>query len=301
MLWIRIKKGMKLILPESVLNLIWKIPVCFEYIRAYLAFLCSKKHNQKLGWEELDSLQKQYVCPRKEMTLEQALQLARHRIDTLLQLLPKDRKPGTVLETGAGDGLFSIVAHRQYGIQATAIDLSIRPNPELEKNEIDFKIMDVTNMEFKDCTFDCVVSFDAFEHFMDPSKALLEMLRVTKPKGFVYLDFGPIYYSAYGLHLYKCIYVPYSQYLFDYEMMKAYVAKNNLPFIAAKTLNQWSLKQYDQLFQSVSAQADIIHRTIINDTRHLKLVRKYPGLFKAQTPRFQDLIHNRITLILQKK
>jgi ubiquinone/menaquinone biosynthesis C-methylase UbiE len=161
--------------------------------------------------------------------------------------------------------------------------------------------MNVQSMSFDDNTFDCVVSFDAFEHFMNPNKALSEMVRVTKSQGFIYLDFGPIYYAPYGLHVYKCVYVPYSQYLFDYKMMETYIENNNLKRITPKTLNQWSLDNYDRLWQKYHDTVDILYEKIGKNYAHLKLVRKYPGLFKSQIARFEDLTNNRITIILQKK
>ncbi|MBW8017471.1 MAG: class I SAM-dependent methyltransferase [Planctomycetes bacterium] len=296
-----VKRILKRVMPSPILFMIWKIPFFFHTTVTYIYFLLSKKKGQRLSWDELDELEKEYYAPHTELTLQSRTDQARHRIESLLQVLPQGKKPDSLLETGAGHGLLSITVHREFNINATAIDLNFNANPELEKNEIPYRTMNVSQMDFADNTFDCVVSFDAFEHFMEPDTALREMIRVTKPKGFIYLDFGPIYYSAFGLHVYKCVHVPYSQYLFDYEMMEEYIEKNDLRRIVPKTLNRWRLDQYNQLWESYCAQVDIVHKRISKDCRHLKLVRAYPGLFKAQTKKFSDLTNCQIQILFQKK
>ena len=74
--------------------------------------------------------------------------------------------------------------------------------------------MDAANMQFEDETFDFVFSYDAFEHFASPENVLLEAIRVVRKRGYIYLEFGPLYYSPYGEHAYRSITVPYCQFLF---------------------------------------------------------------------------------------
>lgn len=53
------------------------------------------------------------------------------------------------------------------------------------------------NMKFSDSKFDCVISFDVFEHIPDSDKHLSEVNRVLKMAAFIYFKLqtnGPIQY-----------------------------------------------------------------------------------------------------------
>lgn len=57
--------------------------------------------------------------------------------------------------------------------------------------DTDFQIMDVTNLDFTDNTFDFVTMGFGLRNIANPEKALLEVYRVLKPGGkFLHLDFG---------------------------------------------------------------------------------------------------------------
>lgn len=303
-LWDKIKKILKMAVPASLLNIIWKakkIPLLINVLMIYLRFIPAKRKQERLSWEELDKLQKQYCKPYTPIPPESRKTTARLQINRLLSLLPGEENPVSMLETGAGHGFLSIIATKEFGIKSTAIDLGFDDNPELQEANVPFSVMDVSQMDFDDNTFDCVVSFNAFEHFEHPEKALSEMIRVAKPGGFVYLDFGPIYYSALGLHLYNRINVPYSQYLFDYDMMLDYMEKNNISTYMIPSVNYWKFEQYQQLWQSYFSKVDVIYKRVSKDYRHLRLVRAYPGIFKAQTNKFSDLTNSSIEILFQKK
>ena len=51
------------------------------------------------------------------------------------------------------------------------------------RNNLQFKVMDVCDLKFRDCTFDMVTSFQVIEHLRDYKKHLSEVKRVLKPKG----------------------------------------------------------------------------------------------------------------------
>src|SRR5262249_30884324 len=54
--------------------------------------------------------------------------------------------------------------------------------------------MNATRMTFPDDSFDCVVSYSAFEHIDEPLTALREVRRVLRPGGVAYIS----------VHLYTC-------------------------------------------------------------------------------------------------
>jgi len=64
---------------------------------------------------------------------------------------------------------------------------------------------DARKLPHKDESFSAIFSIAAFEHINDLDKALLEMYRVLKPGGYVYADFGPIWSSSVGHHVYAVV------------------------------------------------------------------------------------------------
>ena len=75
----------------------------------------------------------------------------------------------------------------------------IKKNPKIDYTPIDlfpegYKFCqclkeDVTNLSFKDNTFDFVISNQVMEHILDENKFLSELLRVLKPDGYLLLNF----------------------------------------------------------------------------------------------------------------
>ena len=92
--------------------------------------------------------------------------------------------------------------------------------------------------------FDLVCSFNAFEHVADPEAVLREAVRVTKPGGAVYLLFGPLYWSSYGLHASLSITVPFCHVLFERSVLESYVAERELhadPVRDPQRLARWAV------------------------------------------------------------
>ncbi len=100
--------------------------------------------------------------------------------------LPK--KHQRVLDVGCGTGNFSLKLAR-LGCKVTGIDLSkemlarAKEKAGKEASEIDFRRMDVYDLQFPDNHFDGVFSMAAFEFVKEPQRAYNEMLRVLKPGG----------------------------------------------------------------------------------------------------------------------
>lgn len=64
---------------------------------------------------------------------------------------------------------------------------------------------DVRRLPLADASISAIISITAFEHILDFSAALDEMYRVLKPGGLVYSDFGPIWSSSIGHHVYAVV------------------------------------------------------------------------------------------------
>ncbi len=100
-----------------------------------------------------------------------------------------DVKEGdTVLDAGCGTGNFSEKLARK-GCKVTGVDVSSRMLEIAKKKvedtpyKIDYKKMDVHNLDFNDETFDAVFVMTAFEFLDNQEDAFTEMFRVLKKGG----------------------------------------------------------------------------------------------------------------------
>lgn len=64
---------------------------------------------------------------------------------------------------------------------------------------------DASALGFEDETFSHIFSVSVFEHLNDFPTCVSEMYRVLKPGGYVYADFGPIWSSSIGHHVYAVV------------------------------------------------------------------------------------------------
>lgn len=75
-----------------------------------------------------------------------------------------------------------------------------RNGHSLPLEKLHFIDCDCMNLIFKDNLFDFVISFNTFEHIADPLKTLREIVRVTKPGGYIYITFDPVWSADSGSH-----------------------------------------------------------------------------------------------------
>jgi len=160
--------------------------------------------------------------------------------------------------------------------------------------------MDAARLGFADGHFDCVFSLASFEHFRDPIAVMEEAIRVVRKGGFIYLHFGPLYLSAYGLHAYRSITIPYCQCLFDKETLVIFSRRKNIKPPDYESLNHWTLQDFRRLWSMYSQKVRRIRYFEYLNTDHIDLIKKYPSCFKSKTDHFDNLVVPEIEVLLKK-
>ncbi len=123
---------------------------------------------------------------------------AKRKIDKLRPLLEEiDIKNFTdALELGCGIGLVSAFLADNYScnihgtdFDPAQIEIAAKINPESDR--LHYSVEDAAHLNFKDASFDLVLSQMVFHHIPDWEAAVREIARVLKPGGyFIWQDFA---------------------------------------------------------------------------------------------------------------
>jgi SAM-dependent methyltransferase len=251
---------------------------------------------------EFDTLQKQHAPPPEYGYEPLSLfERAAHRAVRVLACAPHANKPLKALELGAGDGMLGAL------LAAAGHDVTLS---DLE----DWRAAPARKLRFiaADCCveipassneYDVVCSFNTFEHLTDPENAIAEVHRVTAYGGVVLLDFGPLYCSPWGLHAYRSLKMPYSQFLFSPEFIKMKLEELGIWDLGKsrselQSLNGWKCSQFEKLWR-----ASGFHVVQTNDVRreeYMHVVTSYPECFTGRGLSFDDLTCANIVVMLRK-
>ncbi len=90
---------------------------------------------------------------------------------------------------------------------------------DLAKLELHFA--NAMDLPYRDGWFDLATSFNAFEHIPDPRLALLEMIRVVAPGGFIYVTFDPVWTADSGSHFWPMVKEPWAHLVLSEDAFKA--------------------------------------------------------------------------------
>lgn len=237
-----------------------------------------------LGLNDLEALQRAYPAPPAPRYGLDALQSRGAERADFLRLVASRRLAGNrtrALEVGCLDGMVSGQL-RENGWQAAAIDMASHGFDRRARAAGAWLMaMDATRLGFPDDCFDLTFSYDAFEHMADPQAALDEMIRVTGPGGLIYLNFGPLYNSPYGLHAYRSVRVPFCQFLFESSTLDAFCRRHDLPAIKYHQLNGWSLARFRALWRRCAGRLHRLHYRESWSSAGMELVAQYPACFGA--------------------
>ena len=216
------------------------------------------------------------------------LRRGRERAATLATLAPP---PSRALEVGCGDGVAGKCL-ADAGVDVTLTDMDDWRH-DLAK-PLPFHRGDACGrLPFEDDSFDLAYSFNTFEHLHDPAAALAEMQRVVRPGGLIHLKFGPLYASAWGLHAYRTLPVPYAQFLFSPQKLDVLLKERGINDLGGvrndlQPMNRWRLSRFDAMF--ADGGGEIIERGRTVDLSGLWVIDRCPAAFAGRGLRFDDLI-----------
>jgi SAM-dependent methyltransferase len=225
---------------------------------------------------------------------------AAEKLGQLAARVPLDRCR-TVLELGCWDGMV-LAALRERGYAAFGADCDADAFDRRARQAGARLVQcDAAALGVAVDSVDLVYSFAAFEHFADPGGVLDEAWRVLRRGGYLYLLFGPVYTSPYGLHAYRDIPVPYCQYLLAEPELKAWAAGAGLetdwPYVNGVTVTE-----YRQLFDRQRRRfTQQYYREHPTGGVGAELIAEYPLCFRNRVPAFDDLLVSGIEVCLRKK
>ena len=249
---------------------------------------------------DLEVLQKKYPFPPEYGYDKNSLEVRGIKRTKEIFKLQGAKKSHSFLEIGCWDGMVSGILCRN-GKDVTAIDKLSEGLDERAINEgIKFFQMDASDLQFEDESFDFVFSYDSFEHFSNPEKVLTEAIRVVKKDGYIFLSFGPLYYSPLGEHAYRSITVPYCQILFPKDILNNFTEQNGLPRIDFNHVNRWSFDDYESLWTKYRKNLKVLKYDKFYNLEYLDLIKKYPSCFKDKSLNFDNFIVASIDILFKK-
>jgi len=112
------------------------------------------------------------------------------RYATLLDSIEKERKLGTVLEVGCGQGLF-LEQCRKAGWEVNGLDV-LPPVAEIARSQRGLEVFtgELHEAKYPDASFDVCFMSEVIEHIVDPVNLMTEIRRVLRPGGIAILVTG---------------------------------------------------------------------------------------------------------------
>jgi SAM-dependent methyltransferase len=277
---------------------------------ALLSFSLARAEDNQLSYSDLLSLASRFRTadrPTQDQTNRHQLKWS-NRVARIARLYSLHR----VLEAGCGQG---IAAHhlQRLGFQVYATDIREILDAHVRQSRLGFVTSDVCgSLPYRENEFDLVFSINSFEHFAAPEDALDEMLRVTKPGGLIYLVFGPLYFSPWGLHADRRLGMPYPQILFSESTIQRFVDEKQAQLASSysegsdKTrigpyLNRYSVERYRNLVSErrhLIRVLSMIERTNLDG---LAMIVRHSGIFRSRVASFANLTVSGIKLLAMKR
>ena len=279
-----------------------------KYRQAYKAFKSAKPYPCYLPEEAFEGFVKKFgkraIHSEQDYSIDGMNALATERYNYITQKI--NFIPDSVLEIGPGSG-FVLQKFKEAGVKkVVALDILDNLFPETKKSGVEIVLTSAENMmEIPDKSFELIVSWSALEHISNPEQVFKECLRILKPGGYLYLKFGPLYYSAWGYHHYTTLKCPYLHILFPEYLIHQYAKKilgagyeGYLPWT-----NGTGIKSY-QFLRAPLPQGYLLESMNTGYeyfSPSSKMIIKYPGVFKSKNVPFESFFIDWIQVGIYRK
>ena len=249
----------------------------------------------------LEKLQREYAYPSTISYAPEALRKgAEQRVKKIYRRLgSRISQCRRFLDVACGEGTLDAALSNQ-GKSVAGIDIRKVFKPAIGPHGALFMQMDAAETGFRDESFDCVYSLASFEHFADPEKVMDEMVRVARRGGLLYLHFGPLFLTAYGLHAYHSLSVPFCQVLFPDDVLTGFCLANRLSPPDYSSLNQWTLDDFRDLWRKFAGRLRTLRYYEYKNVDFMDLIVRFPSCFRSKTDNFEDFIVPEIEVLFQK-
>ena len=240
--------------------------------------------------------------PAQDYSVEGMEKLASARVRQILDKLGKI--PESVIEIGPGAG-FVLKKFKEQGVKnTTALDIEDHLYAEVKSSGVELILTSANDMQLvPDKSFDLVVSWSALEHIPDPEKVFSECLRIVKPGGYIFLEFGPLYYSPWGYHHYSVLRYPYLHLLFPERLIHDYAKKvrgegyeGYLPWT-----NGRDITAYQFLKKPLPPEYLLISFRSGFDYFSAHIISKYPEVFKSKQVPFESFFVDGFQITVYRK
>ena len=299
-----LKAKLKEILPPRLMYPLWAKYCQWQARSAQHAFTHAPSEPI---WLDMDTLRQldavypprpdSYVYDDPQVLVERATK----QIALMLRHVPQSAKLHRFLDLGSWDGTCSRLLH-DMGKFSVGVDIRTEGyTAEARQSGASFIQLDADTLALATHSFDFVFSFNSFEHFPHPDVALREAIRVTKPGGYIYLDFGPLWWAPKGAHQFEHIGIPFSQCLFPREMLHQLAAETGRTLTDYNWMNEWSVAQYRQLWVDITDEVEVLFCHEEYTAEGLELIARYPSCFRSKTPLFDNFQVSYIHSLLRKK
>ncbi len=227
---------------------------------------------------------------------------ASKRMEDLFRSLPGMRlAPKKILDVGAGDGVLGFLLSC-YGHEVLLLDYEDWRHPvaaglpflKADLNESDPGISG---------EFDFIVSYNTLEHLDNPQKVLADLYGLCRPGGEGYLEFGPIYYGPWGMHLEQTIGIPYCHYLFSEAFLRDKLRKTGIFDLGRQVaepqpLNRWKASAYEEAVRDSGFEVVRLERYW--ERRYLHVIKEFPAAFSYRVANVEDLTTQGFSILLRR-
>lgn len=225
----------------------------------------------------------------------------KRRASTLVDLLGRTNERRRILETGCADGMVGLLLS-SYGHDVVLSDILDLRDPRSRSLPFLLGGMEA-GLPSEGDRFDLVISYNTFEHVVNPILALRELLRLCRPAGLIYLDFGPLFAGPWGLHEYRMLHMPYPQFLFSEAFVSdalrgSGTTTSGQARTAAQWLNRWRLGQFDQLWASAPCRVERRETSVRHG--YLSMIEMFPRSFLGRRLTFDDVTTTSVRVLIRK-